>query len=255
MFGFIKNWKRRKILAQPFPEAWTDILEQQWPLYLKLPPALQNSLREKVQIFIAEKTFEGLKGFTITDEVRVLISAQACLLLLGNDHRDFDSLKSILVYPNHYRSKSTRVDQSGVVQEKDQSVLGESWDCGTVTLSWQSAKQGAVNDEDGHNVVIHEFAHQMDQESGRADGAPILRSRSRYAAWQRVLSKEYERLQSDVSKGRRTVMDDYGATEPAEFFAVATECFFEKPEQLKKRRPELYGELQIFYGQDPVTYG
>lgn len=225
-----------------------------FPLFNKLPPELKQKLREKIQVFVAEKNFEGVKEFEITDEVRVLIAAQACLLLLGNDQRDFDRLETILVFPDTYAATSQEMIGESVVSEREHSVLGQSWDAGVVSLSWRSAERGAANPHDGRNVVIHEFAHQLDQESGVADGAPVLRARSRYAAWQRVFAQEYERLRDRIEQGRRTVMDGYGATHPAEFFAVASECFFEKPRQLKKRRPELYAELQTFYGQDPVEY-
>lgn len=254
MFGLFKKWRRKKTVAQPFPPEWEKILEEGWSLHGRLPFALQEKLKKRLQIFLAETNFEGLQGLAVTDEIRVLIAAQACLLLLGNDHADYHRLRSVLVYPGEFDSETMEEWEGGVVHEGTQEVDGESWDFGTVTLSWPAAQRGALNDDDGHNVVIHEFAHQLDQEDGEADGAPMLRARHRYAAWQHVFSREYERLRDQVTRGQRTVMDDYGATHPAEFFAVATECFFEKPKQLRKRQPELYEELKIFYGQDPVQY-
>ena len=254
MFDFFKKRRRRRILAEPFPADWDKFLREGFPLFAKLPPSLQVKLRQEIQVFIAEKNFEGVQGFEVTDEMRVLVAAQACLLLLGNEHRDYDRLRTILIHANTYRATSERMIGDNVVSEKEQAVLGQSWDVGVVSLSWAAAEQGAGNPKDGFNVVIHEFAHQLDQETGVANGTPVLRHRGRYAAWQRVLSKEYERHQENVDKGRRTVMDEYGASHPAEFFAVASECFFEKPNQLLKRRPELYAELKTFYGQDPVDY-
>jgi len=254
MFNLFKQWKRRRILAEAFPASHLKILEEKFPLYRRLPEAQQAALRARMQVFLSEKQFEGSQGFEIDTEVRVLIAAQACLLLIGNEDREYHKLKSILVYPRHYQAHSESAAESGVVTVQEQSVLGQSWEHGLVALSWQSSEQGAANMKDGRNVVIHEFAHQLDQETGVANGLPVLRSRCRYEAWQRVLSKEYERLQDRVDRGRKTVMDAYGATHPAEFFAVASECFFEKPKQLKEHRPDLYRELQIFYGQDPVTY-
>ena len=254
MFNFFKNRRRRRILETPFPDEWEGYVREGFPLFNKLPPALQIKLRAKVQLFVAEKNFEGVAGFEVTDEIRVLVAAQACLLLLGNDEREFERLETVLLHADTYQSTSQKMVGQSVVSEQEQSVLGQSWDVGVVSLSWKAAEHGADNPYDGFNVVIHEFAHQLDQESGAADGAPVLRTRGRYAAWQRVFSEEYERLRENVEKGRRTVMDDYGATHPAEFFAVASECFFEKPKQLKKRRPELYAELQTFYGQDPELY-
>ncbi len=225
-----------------------------FPLYLKLPDQNQQALIARMKVFLAEKNFEGCYGFEITEEIRVMIAAQACLLLIGNKDREYSKLKSILVYPRHYHATSERVSENGIVTVSEQTVLGQSWEQGLVSLSWESTKQGAVNMKDGRNVVIHEFAHQLDQEDGIANGLPVLRSKCRYAAWKCVLGKEYTRLQDRINKGRKTIMDAYGATHPAEFFAVASECFFEKPVQLKKHRPELYQQLEIFYGQDPVHY-
>ncbi len=134
----------------------------------------------------------------------------------------------------------------------EQGRLGEAWGQGVVVLSWDDVRRGAADMRDGQNVVLHEFAHQLDQEDGAADGAPILPGRSRYVAWARVLGAEYEQLRRDASRGRPSVLDDYGATNPAEFFAVATECFFEKPGLLRRRHPELYEELRAYYRQDPA---
>jgi Mlc titration factor MtfA (ptsG expression regulator) len=254
IFEFLKQRRRKKILSKPFPESHLKILEDQFPLYQKLPADAQSRLKDLVQVFLAEKNFEGCRGFELSEEVPVLIAAQACLLLIGNPDREYGKLKSILVYPRSYAAESEQISEGGIVTVSNHEVLGQSWEQGLVSLSWESTQQGAANMHDGRNVVIHEFAHQLDQEDGAANGLPVLRSRCRYAAWKSVLSQEYERLQDRVEKGRKTIMDAYGATHPAEFFAVASECFFEKPKQLKQHRPELYRELQIFYGQDPVEY-
>lgn len=254
IFGFLKRRRRRRILSKPFPESHREILEGQFPLYQKLPADAQASLKDLVMIFLAEKQFEGCRGFEVSEEIRVLIAAQACLLLIGNPDREYTKLKSILVYPRAYAAESEQISEGGIVTVSNHQVLGQSWEQGLVSLSWESTRRGAANMHDGRNVVIHEFAHQLDQEDGIANGLPVLRSRCRYAAWKTVLGEEYERLQDRVEKGRKTIMDAYGATHPAEFFAVASECFFEKPKQLKQHRPELYRELQIFYGQDPVEY-
>jgi len=255
MFGWFKSRRRRRLTAQPFPVAWQAILDRGWPLYHCLPAPLQERLKARIQIFLAEVRFEGIQGFAVTDEVRVLIAAQACLLLLGNPKADYEGLRSVLVYPEDFDSEWTEVLEGGVVNEEVVPMQGDSWDFGTVRLSWPAVQRGTRNEDDGMNVVIHEFAHQLDQIDGAADGSPHLRRPDRYAAWQHVFSEEFERLQDQVRRGRRTVMDEYGATDPAEFFAVATECFFEKPRQLRRHRPELYEELSIFYGQDPAAYG
>ena len=181
----------------------------------------------------------------MTDEIKVTIAAQASMLLLNRRPTYFPKLRTILVYPHTYVAK-----QNG----RDSVRLGESWQNGPVVLTWDSVKGGARNVRDGKNVVLHEFSHQLDQEDGSADGAPILESRSCYATWARVLSAEYDRLRAKKKKFRRSVLNKYGATNPAEFFAVATEAFFEKAKQMKKKNPELYEELKTYYKLDPLEW-
>jgi Mlc titration factor MtfA (ptsG expression regulator) len=237
------------------------VLRGRFPLYERLPAGQQARLRSHILWFVAEKRFEGCGGLEITDEIRVTVAAQACLLILHGSTDAYDSLKSILVYPSTYFSQTARHDGRSAVSEEPSARLGESWDHGAVVLAWDSVRHGAANPFDGHNVVFHEFAHQLDQEDGRADGAPVLgRDQSfldrpaLYSSWARVLSRKFELLQRRVRRGKRGVMDAYGATNPAEFFAVATESFFEKPRQLQQRHPKLYEELKRFYRLDPVNW-
>jgi len=254
MFRWFRNWRRKRLLNRGIPASYGEILQESYPLYPHLPKELQSKLLVEITFFIAEKSFEGFQGLEVTEEMKVLIAAQACLLLLGNDTVHFDSLKSILIYPAAYQTKQTAEVSQGVMSETESTVLGQSWAHGTVSLSWASTQAGAQNRYDGRNVVIHEFAHQLDQATGHANGLPRLRAPSRYVAWKEIMSAEYERLQDRVDRRRKTIMDAYGATHPAEFFAVASECFFEKPAQLQKHRPSLYQQLKQFYGQDPVLY-
>jgi len=240
-----RNNRRKKLLAAPFPEDWKPIIEKNVPLYNRLPDALKQQLRGMVNVFLAEKNFEGCGGQQITDEIKVTIAAQACMLLLNRKPTFFPKLRTILVYPHTYVAK-----QNGFHSVR----LGESWQNGPVVLAWDSVTGGTRNINDGRNVVIHEFSHQLDQEDGSADGAPILEQHSSYSAWARVLSAEYETLQKKNKKHRRSVMNKYGATNPAEFFAVATEAFFEKSGQMKKKHPELYDELKDYYKLDPVQW-
>jgi Mlc titration factor MtfA (ptsG expression regulator) len=170
-------------------------------------------------------------------------------------HRQTDiypRLITILVYPTAYLAKAVEPIGSSTALEGEAIRLGESWSSGVVVLSWDDVRAGASDIHDGQNLVLHEFAHQLDREDGAINGTPLLDQRSQYVAWARVLNSEYERLQRDSQLGRATVLDEYGATNPAEFFAVATECFFEKPRVLRKRHPELYDELKTFYRQDPA---
>lgn len=253
MFGFKKR-RRQRLRQQPLPPEWLAMIERNVLYYRTLPPADQRDLQGLVQVFLAEKHFEGCGGLEITDEIRLSIAAQACILLLHRDTDFYPMLQSILVYPAAYLAPAAHDQADGTVMEESQVRLGESWARGAVVLSWDDVQRGAADIHDGHNVVFHEFAHQLDNESGAAEGAPALPRRSLYIAWARVLSHEYAMLLHDITHHRQTLLDRYGATNPAEFFAVATECFFEKPLELKARHPDLYEQLQLFYHQDPVTY-
>jgi Mlc titration factor MtfA (ptsG expression regulator) len=249
-----RTLRRKRATSVPFPEAWNGILTRNFPMDARLPEDARKELRLRIQVFLAEKHFEGLGGLVMTDEIRVTIAAQACLLLLRRGDTDYPRLSSILVYPTAYEANVVMRDQGGIVTETRQARLGESWITGAVVLSWNDVLYGAADWHDGHNVVLHEFAHQLDMENNVADGAPVLPRRSMYVAWARVLGAEYKHLQREVIRQHRSVMDAYGATNPAEFFAVATETFFEKPVQLREKHPELYAQLSEFYQQDPVSY-
>ena len=248
-----RHTKRKRQFAKSFPEEFKHILRSNVPLYSFLPDSLKGQLHGLINIFIAEKNFEGCGGLELTNEIKVTIAAQACILLLNRKTKHFSKLRTILVYPHTYVART--VSSNGIITIDGRSVrLGESWQSGPVVLAWDSIKGGTSNITDAHNVVLHEFAHQLDQEDGAADGAPILESRSRYITWARVLSKEYESLHKKMRKHRSSVLDKYGATNPAEFFAVATETFFEKPKQMEKEHPELYDELKNYYKLDPAEW-
>jgi Mlc titration factor MtfA (ptsG expression regulator) len=244
--------RRRILMSAPFPEAWSDILVRNLPPYASLPEALRLQLQGYINVFLAEKHFEGCGGQDITDEVKVTIAAQACLLLIGRDSTCYPKLCSVLVYPHTYVAGGK--SGFGGQGEPPSARLGESWQHGVVVLSWNSVKGGATNFDDGHNVTLHEFAHQLDQEDGAADGTPILEGLTSYRSWAHSLSDEYRSFLKRTHSHRKTVMDRYGATNPAEFFAVASETFFEKPEQLMRKRPKLYEELKQYYKVDPLTW-
>lgn len=254
---FVREWMRRsrrkRLFSSAFPDEWVAVLEQNVPLYRLLPEPLRSELHGKINVFLDEKRFEGCGGLEMTDEIRVTIAAQACILLLNRRTKCYPRLLSILVYPSAYVAKE--VERAGSTEVADVQVrLGESWQHGAVVLSWDSVMGGASDVRDGHNVVLHEFAHQLDQEDGAPDGTPILEQRSRYLTWGRVLSRDYKELQEKARRGRRTVIGHYGASNPAEFFAVLTETFFEKPEQLKEKHPALYDEVKDFYKVDPLEW-
>jgi MtfA peptidase len=252
MFGF-KSRRRKRIRARAFPTGWLNIIQRNVPYYQRLRESDQRELQGDVLVFLDEKRFEGCGGLEINDEIRVTIAALASILLLHRENDDYPLLQSILVYPRAYMARGIERTPEGLIQESVNLRGGESWHRGAVVLSWDDVKKTASDIHDGHNVALHEFAHQLDQEDGDADGAPILKNRSRYLAWARVLGEEYHHLLEEIENHSRTDIDTYGATNPAEFFAVITELFFEKPVQFKRRHPELYHQLQLFYRQDPAA--
>jgi len=228
------------------------MIEGNVPYYRQLSPDERNELHGHVQVFLHEKDFEGCGGLEITDEIRVTIAAQACILLLHRKTDYFPLLSSILVYPSHYFAETVERLPGGLVREEIQARLGESWQRGPIVLSWDDVLRGAADPHDGRNVVFHEFAHQLDGESGSTEGAPVLPSPAMYTAWARVLGSAYTKLIKNMRQNHQHVIDAYGATNPAEFFAVVTEAFFEKSSRLKDLHPELYAQLASFYKQDPA---
>ena len=248
---WLRNRRRAKIRLRPFPEAWETILHHTMPYYRRLNPEDRRELQGHILVFCAEKRFEGAGGLRITDDIRVTIAAGACLLLLHRTTDYYPTLNTIVVYPHAYRVSTRHSLPGGVVEERLETRLGESWYRGEVVLSWDDVRRGAADIHDGHNVVLHEFAHQLDAEYGPTDGVPDLPRRSLYAPWARVLGEEYEHLVQDIHAHRPSFLDAYGGTNPAEFFAVVTETFFEQPHALYRHNPELYDLLMAFYRQDP----
>jgi Mlc titration factor MtfA (ptsG expression regulator) len=254
-------WKKiQSLFAEPervqgvFKEEWTQLLVENVPLYSRLPDDLRLRLHERIAHFISSTRFEGCNGLELTEGMILSVAAQASILVLNREGEPYPDLKNVYLYPTTFSSVQKRQDAYGIVTEGEVHRLGESWETGTVILAWDSVEQGARNIYDAHNVTFHEFAHQLDHEDGDTDGAPALPSREAYRSWARVFHENYADFLEQVESGKRTLIDDYGATNPAEFFAVATETFFEKPQQLFKKRPDLYGELKSFYGLDPQEW-
>ncbi len=258
-------WKRRrreKLKSAAFPADWLRLLEERCPFYQRLPITDRHELQGHIQVFLAEKNFEGCGGLQLTNEIRICIAAQACLLLLHRKMDYFPELHSILVYPSAYFVNEIRHIGGGVMEERRHQRLGEAWPNGTVVLAWDAVYNGAADPADGYNIVLHEFAHQLDYEDGAVNGAPALGAEKswssqklRYEAWERVLSAEFARHRFASERGKPAVLDAYGAENPAEFFAVATEAFFERPLEMREKHPELFAELKQYYQQDPATWG
>ena len=252
LFSWLKGRRRAKLLAEPMPAEWLGYLERNVPLYTRLTESEQARLRDILRILVAEKQWEGCGGLTMTDEVKVTVAAHAALLLLGIDHDYFARVMSVLVYPSGFRAPEGWTRADGVV-DLSAGALGEAWYDGPIVLAWDSVLEGARDPKDGRNVVLHEFAHQLDYLDGVADGTPPLRHGGDYKKWQEVMTREYERLKAESERGQPMVLDSYGATNHAEFFAVATEAFFEKSRQMYARHSELYAVLSEYYGQDPAS--
>jgi Mlc titration factor MtfA (ptsG expression regulator) len=247
---WLRRWRERRLVNKVFPDQWTEILKARMPVYGALQEPERRKLERLIQRFLDDKDYYGCAGLVITDVMKVCIAAEACLLVLGQSGTVYPKLQSILLYPSGFVAKRDLHQEDGTVVAGEHHLLGESWDNGRVILSWDDVQQGARDFTDGHNVVLHEFAHQLDSASGSANGAPPLR-RNSYQTWASVFGENFEDLQARTLHGKPTVMDSYGTTNPAEFFAVATETFFEKPRELFQTRPELFQELQLYYRLDP----
>lgn len=248
-----KKWRRKRVSARHFPLGWLGIISKNVRFYQRMIEADKEELRRHILIFLDEKRFVGCGGLEITEEIKVTIAAQACVLLLHRKTDYYPGLRTILVYPAAYVAKETRRLAGGVVEEGFDVRLGESWRRGSVVLSWDDVRRDAADIHDGHNIVFHEFAHQLDSSFGRGDSSEVLQRPSTFIAWASTLQGNYERLRRELDKNRPTLLRSYAAENPAEFFAVVTEYFFERPKELQKIYPELYQELKNFYHQDPAA--
>lgn len=245
--------RRMRLRQQPLPMGVEEVLSRNVGLYLLLPHDLREQLHGHINVFLDEKRFLGVGGQEITPEVAITIAGVACMLLLNREPGYFPGFSSILVYPDTY--EADQVDYDGVVETRKRSRrAGESWHRGPVVLSWSNVLQGAVNAGDGYNVVLHEFAHKLDEENSGTNGQPILHAAGHYREWAEVLGQEYRSFADRVSRRKNKVIDEYGLTSPAEFFAVATESFFEKAGAMQRRLPDLYEQLRKFYAVNPASW-
>lgn len=241
-------------LARPFPEIWLDIIRRRMPFYEHMPEDLQQQLHTHVRTFLWHKRFIGCAGLEVTDEMRLVIAAYASLLLLNRPTHKFKNVRWIYLYPSEFVARHTVEDATGVTSEVTALLNGEAWSNGRVILSWDDIDKSARDFNGGRNVVLHEFAHQLDGESGYTNGAPLLYSKGAYGTWATVMSREFESLRGHAYFGESSVLDTYGATSPAEFFAVATESFFAEPDALAREYPDLYEELKKYFQVDPYQW-
>jgi MtfA peptidase len=255
IFWLLKQRRRYRLRTKPFPKEWLQIIRRNVAFFSRLAPSDQAELLGHIQVFLAEKGFEGCGDLELTDEIRVTIAAQACLLLLHRKTDYFPRLLTILVYPSHYVAEEKRQVYEHLWEEGKTVRLGETGrQLGVVVLAWDAVKSGANDSADGKNVVIHEFAHQLDFENYATDGAPALATREQQLSWREIMKTEFASLRTADESGIPMLLDTYGATDPAEFFAVSVEAFFEWPRALRVRHPKLYAELQKYFRQDPVKY-
>lgn len=253
MFAWLQRRRRRKLSSAPFPVEWDSVLRSNFAQYAGLNDAERRRLQGIARIVAAEKYWEGCNGLVMTDEIRITIAAQAALLLLGFDEEYFSRLITILVYPGQYVAPEKKRLPFGLEEEGWSARLGEAWHTGVVVLSWPDVLEGGRHPTDGRNVVLHEFAHVLDAADHQFDGTPDLLPDDQYDTWREVMTAEYRQLVRAAENGRWTLLDRYGAQSEAEFFAVATECFFERPHAMRARHARLFQVLQQFYRQDPCT--
>jgi Mlc titration factor MtfA (ptsG expression regulator) len=251
---FFKKLRRRRIAAQPFPGPWLNILQKDVVVYNYLDDPDKVELRKNILIFLAEKHFESCGGFILNQRVKIIIAAYACILLLHRRTDYYPGLYSILVYPDAFIANHKEYLPGGLVAEGPQVYSGQSWRHGIVVLSWDDIEYDKANVHDGRNVIYHEFAHQIDSSAGRGDSSAVLKTDATFNNWSKVLYENYIELRDAAESGEPFLLDEYGATEPSEFFAVATEFFFEKPYELNQQHPKLYEELVRFYNINPVNF-
>ncbi len=254
ILDFMKRRRRNRMRAKPFPETWFSHIEENAPLCLRIPTERRDEWLALVRIFIEEKNFEGCDDLEMNDEIRVTIAAQACLLLLGRETNVFSRVDSVLVYPSTFVPRVVEEWDDGIVGEYDDPLDGEAWSSGAVILAWDDVLRASRDLKDGYNVVVHEFAHQLDLENGEADGMPVLGPGMDPSAWTETMSREYERHCRAVDLRRHTLLDEYGADDPAEFFAVVTETYFVRAAALRREHPRLHEQMHLLYGMDVAEH-
>ncbi len=249
-----RAWRNERVRRQPFPPAWREVLRRRWPAFAQFPPDVQWQIRKHAQLLIAHTPFIGCAGLVVTEDMRVLVAAQAALLLLNGGGGRLRKLRQVLLYPGAFVVDRPMADGQGVTHDTRRALAGESWQQGQLILSWQDVLADAADAGRGRNVVIHEAAHQLDQATGTANGAPALPTAARRRRWAQVMSPAFAALQERVVRGEPDCIDAYGATDPAEFFAVISELFFTRPDTLAAAHPALYGELALLYRVNPLLW-
>jgi Mlc titration factor MtfA (ptsG expression regulator) len=240
--GWITDWRRRRVLRRHHID---EALWREATAGLAFIPSSEK-LRALSLLFLAEKEFAGTHGLEVNEVMRVCIAAQACLPILELGLDWYAGFTGIVVYPGDFRVRRAETDETGVVHEWEDELAGEAMPGGPVVLSWD-----AMAHDPAMNVVIHEFAHKLDMLNGAADGLPPLHPDMDPAAWRSAFSAAYEGFCDALERGRDTWLDPYAAEHPSEFFAVISEAFFEDPQEMRHRYPDVFDQLKLFYRQDP----
>ena len=252
--GWLRDWKRRRILRNHRnDDALWRRAQRHLPFLKGLPDDAERRLREFAILFLAEKQFAPVQGLALSEDDRLEIALQACLPILELGLDWYDGWVGIVVHPSDFKVTRTETGDDGVVHEWDDELAGESWPGGPVVLSWEALDDAGSVAEGGVNVVIHEFAHKLDMMAGEADGVPPMASRAARERWIEVFDAEYDRFCAEVDAGREGLLDPYASENEAEFFAVASEAFFESPNALRKEFPALYELFSNFYKQNPAA--
>jgi hypothetical protein len=252
MFGLLRSRRRRRILSQ---KAIANGLWQRTvadlPMLARLDDYALSRLRDLTLLFVEEKQIVGAGGLELNDAMRVRIGALACQVVLELGFDWYDHIVTIIVYPDEFVVREREVtDETGVVHVGDDVLSGEAWDQGPLVLAWADVE--ASGQGEGYNVVAHEFAHKLDLLSGAIDGMPPLHRGMSGAEWSRAFQAAYDDLHRALDRAEETWLDPYAAEEPAEFFAVCTELFFDTPDELAERYPVVYSELSAFFRQAPA---
>jgi len=250
MFGIFKRWRRKRALRRFVPDAalWREV-SGGLPFLRGLTDAELRRLQDCAVLFLDEKEMHGARGFVLTGAVRLSIAVQACLPVLNLGLDFYQGWVGIVIYPGEFKVRREEMDESGVVHEYDDELSGEAWPGGPVILSWQDVELGAA----GYNVVIHEFAHKLHMLRGDMDDFPSPHADMDRERWLSAWDAAYEVFCGQVDRGARTVIDPYASEDPAEFFAVLSEAFFTQPQTVRSIYPALYGQLTLFYKQDPAA--
>ncbi|HEX2138598.1 MAG TPA: M90 family metallopeptidase [Woeseiaceae bacterium] len=249
----LRQRRRERLFRSGLPDHYRQMLDRNAPLLRRMPEELTRELYGHVNVFLHEKRYLGCGGLELTEEMRVIIAGYACVLLLNRKTDYFPGFSSIYVYPDTYLVDDVEYDGEIEIRGRD-ARAGESWPGGPVILSWRDVLDTMSGVADGQNVVLHEFAHKLDEEHPDVEGLPLLASSAHYREWAEVMTRAWERLEETLATQERPAIDDYALTSPAEFFAVATEAFFEQPTLMKHQFPDVYEQFRRYYCLDPASW-